>query len=71
MLNVGLLLPFGICRITTMKVVFGNSGMFPLAVLYMHDPKSVAGPLLHRLPFCVASPTSLAHFMKNISTHYR
>jgi len=71
MLNVWSLLPFGTRRITIMKVVFGNTGRLPLAVLPACSAKSVAGRLLPRLPFFLASQTSLAHFFKNISTHCR
>jgi len=71
MLDVGLLLPFGTRRITTMKVVFGNSGTLPPTFLLACSPNSVAGRLLPRLPFFLASRTLLAHFFRNISTHCR
>jgi hypothetical protein len=54
-----------------MKVVFGNSGRFPLAFLPARSTKSVAGWLLPRVPFFLASQTSLAHFFTNISTYCR
>jgi hypothetical protein len=71
MLDVGSLLPFGIQQITTRKVLFGNSGTLPLPLLPACSPKSVADHLLPRLPFFLASPTSLTHFFRNMSTHCR
>ena len=71
MLDVGSLLPFGTRRITTMKVVFGNTGTLPLAFLPLRSPISVAGHLLPCLPFFLTSRTMLAHFFRNISTHCR
>jgi len=70
-LRVGSLLPFSTRRITTMKVVFGNSGTLPLALLPARSPKSVTGRLLPRVTFFLASRTSLPHFFRNISTHCR
>jgi len=69
LLDVWSLLPFRIRQITTMEVVFGNSGRWPVALLPTRSPKFVASRLLPRLPFFLASRTSLAHFFKNISTH--
>jgi len=63
--------PFDTQLITTMNVVFGNSGRVLLASLLARLPKSVAGRLFPRLPFFLASRISLAHFFKNISTHRR
>jgi len=71
MLDVWALLPFGSRRITTMKVVFGNSGRLSLGFLPTRSPKSVAGRLLPHLLFFLTSRTSLAYFFKNISTHCR
>jgi len=59
MLDVWSLLPFGTRRITTMKVVFGNSGKLPLAFLPARCAKSIAGCLLPCLPFFLASRTSV------------
>jgi len=70
MLDVGSLLQFGTWQITTRKVVFGNTGTLPLAVLRARSPKSVASRLLPRLPLFLASRTLLAQFFGNISTHY-
>jgi len=64
-------LPFDTRQITTMNVVFGNSGRLLLAFLLARSPKSVAGRLLPRLPFFLASRISLAHLFTNISTHCR
>src|SRR5882757_546466 len=64
-------LPFDTQLIITVNVVFGNSGRLLLAFLAGCSPKSVAGHLLPRLPFFLASRISLAHFFKNISTHCR
>jgi len=71
MLDVWSLSPFGTRRLTTMKVVFGNSGRLPLALLPTCSPTSVAGRLLPRLAFFLASRTSLENFFKNIATHCR
>jgi len=71
MLEVWSLVSFDTRRITTMKVVFGNSGMLTLAILPALSPKSIAGRMLPRLPFFLASRTSLADFFKNTSTHCR
>jgi len=64
-------MPFDTRQITTMNVLFGNSGRLILAVLLTHSPKSVAGRLLPRFPFFLASRISLAHFFQNISPHCR
>jgi len=64
-------LPFDTRQITTMNVVFGNSGRLLLAFLLARSPKSVAGRLLPRLHFFLACRISLAHFFMNISTHCR
>ena len=71
MLDVWSLLSFGTRRITTMTVVFGNSGRLPLGCVPAGSPKSVAGRLLPHLPLFQASRTSLALLFKNISTHCR
>jgi len=71
MLGVRSLLPFGTRRMTTRKVVFGNSGELPLAFLTVRSPESIAGRLLPHLPFSLASQTLLAQLFKNISTHCR
>jgi hypothetical protein len=68
-LDVWSFLPFNTQWITTMKVVFGDSGRLPLAVLPAHSPKSVAGSTLPPLPFFLASRILLAHFFKNTSTY--
>jgi len=62
-------LPFETQWITTVNVLFGNSGRLLLAFLPVCSPKSVAGCLLPRLPFFLASPISVTCFFKNISTH--
>jgi len=54
-MDVWSLLPFDTQRITTMKAVFGNSGILRLAFLPVRYPKSVAGHLLPRLPFFLPS----------------
>jgi len=64
-------LPFDIRQITTMNVVFGNSGRLLLAVLLARSPKSIAGRLLPHFPFFLTFRISLAHFFKIISTHFR
>jgi len=64
-------LPFDTRQITTMNVVFGNSGRLLLSFLLASSPESIAGRLLPRLSFFLASRISLAHFSKNISTHCR
>jgi len=64
-------LPFDTQQITTMNIVFGNSGRLLPASSLACSPKSVTGGLLPRLPFFHASQISLAHFFKNISTHCR
>jgi hypothetical protein len=63
--------PFDTRQITAMNVVFGNSGRLLLPFLLAHSPKSVTGHLLPGLPFFLASQISLAHFIRNISTHCR
>jgi len=62
-------LPFDTWQITTMNVVFANSGRLHLAILLKRSPKSVAVRLLPRLPLLLAPRISLADFFKNISTH--
>ena len=69
MLDVGSLSPFSTQQITILKVVFGNFGTLRLTLLPAHSPKSVAGRLLPRVPFFVASRTFLARFFRNMSTH--
>jgi len=63
--------PFDTQLITTLNVVFGNSGRLLLGFLLAHSPKSVAGRLLPHLPFFLASRILLAHFIKIFSTHCR
>jgi hypothetical protein len=62
-------MPFGIRQITTMKVVFCNSGTFHLAFLPVHSPKSIAGGWVGHFSFFLASRILLAHFLKNILPH--
>jgi len=62
-------LPFNTQWMITMNVIFGNSGRLLFALLPTHSPKSVAGRLLHGLPFILTSQILLAHFFKNITTH--
>jgi hypothetical protein len=69
MLDFWSLLLFGTQRITTMTIVFGNSGRIPLAVLPARLPKSVTGHLLQGLSFFPASRTSLEHVLSNIFSH--
>jgi len=69
MLDVWSWLPFGTQWITTSKVVFGNSGTLPLAILPALSSSSIAGRLLPCLPLFLTSQTSLEHFFKNIPTH--
>ena len=64
-------LPFDTQRITTMNIEFSKSGRLLLAMLLGRSPKSVAGRVLPRLPFFLASWISLAHIFKNISSHCR
>ena len=66
-----ILLAFNTWHITTMKVVFGSSGRILVIFLLMRSPTSVAGHMLPYLPVFLNSRTSLAHFLKNISTHCR
>jgi len=69
LLEVWSLLPFGTRQITTMKVVYDNSGIVPTGFLPPRSPESVASRLLPRCHFFLASRTSPAHFLKNISSH--
>jgi hypothetical protein len=64
MLDVGSLLPFGSGRITTMKVVFGNSGTLPL---------SFFAPALSQIcrRSLVASPSLLPHLLNLTYTFYQ
>jgi len=71
MLDVWSLLQIGMRRITTKKVVFGNSGRLPLAFLPVRLPKSVADLVLPRLSFFLAFQTSLAQLFKKIFTNCR
>jgi len=64
-------LPIDTRQITTINVVFGNSGRLLLALLLARSPKSVAGCLLSLLPLFLAYLILLAHGFKNISTHCR
>jgi len=61
-------LPLDTQLIITINIVFGNSGRLLLAFCPARCPKSVAGRLLPRLLFFLASEILLAHFFKNIST---
>jgi len=67
-LDVWSLMRFGTRRITTMKVIFGNTEMLHLTFMPARSLKSVAGHLLSPLPFFLTFWTSLAHFFRNIST---
>jgi len=60
-------LPFDTEQITTMNIVFGNSGSLLLAFLLTWSPKSIVVHWLPCLPYLLASQISLAHFFKNIS----
>jgi len=51
LLDVWSMLPFGTRRITTIKVVFCNTGTLLLALMPVRSAKSVAGRLLPHLPF--------------------
>jgi len=64
-------LPFHSRQITTMNVVFGNSGRLLLTFLLTRSLKSVASRLFPPLPFFLASRISHAHFFEIISTHCR
>jgi len=64
-------LPFDPQQITTMNILFGNSGMILLALLLVCSPKSVAGRLFPCLPFFLALRILIAHFFKAIWTHFR
>ena len=66
-----ILLPFDTQQITTMNIVFGNSGRLLLALLFTRSPKFVAGRLLPRLLFFLASRILRAHFFKITCTHCR
>jgi len=68
-LDVWSLLPFGTRWITTTKVVFGHSGWLYLGFWPAGFPKSVAGRLLPRLPFFLASQTPLLHSLEHFSTY--
>jgi len=64
-----ILLQFDTQHITTMIILFGNSGRLLLAVLLARSPKSVASHMLSRLRFFLAAQIFLAHFFHNIPTH--
>jgi len=68
LLDVWSLLLFDTQRITTMKVVFGNSGRVLITFLPAHSPKSVASCLLPYLPYFLAFQTSLAKLFNIIWT---
>ena len=57
-------LPFNTQRITTMNVVFGNSGRLLLTFLLARWPKSVAGHLLPCLPFFPWLPNFACTFVQ-------
>jgi len=61
--------PFDNQWITTMNIIFGNSGRLHISFLPSHSPKSVPSGLLPRLPLFLACHILLAHFFKNTSTH--
>jgi len=52
-----------------MKVVFGKSGTLPPIYFPVCSPISVACCLVKHLPFFDTSRTSVAHFLKPVSTH--
>jgi len=62
-------LPFNTQWITTMNIVFDNSGRLLLACQMAHTPKSVAGRSFPRLAFFLSFQISLAHRFKSIWTH--